>query len=168
MVTMKHALWHLLLVVMVVALAGCAGSGGSVAAETKPEAPAAPAPAAPPVEQAAPAATPAATPAPEEPLFNRLKWSTASEVDNFGFDIYRSTAEDGPFERLTSQPIPGAGTVDEPRYYEYKDTAIDPTVDYFYYVESISVDGIREKFSPTIRAPAKRPKVAEGASESAP
>jgi len=166
---MKHALWRLLLVVMVVALAGCAGSGGTIAAETKPEVTAAPAPtAAPATPEPAPAATPAAAPAPEEPLFNRLKWSTASEVDNFGFDIYRSTAEDGPFERLTSQPIPGAGTVDEPRYYEYKDTAIDPTVEYFYYVESISVDGIREKFSPTIRAKAKRPKVAEGASESAP
>jgi hypothetical protein len=147
----------------VIVLAACAGSGkqyGSLAPEAEPTArtPAAP----------AQAAAPTATPAPEESLFNRLKWSTASEVDNFGFDIYRSTSEDGPFERLTSQPIPGAGTVDEPRYYEYKDTSIDLGVEYFYYVESISVDGIREKFSPTIRAPAKGPKVPEGASESAP
>jgi len=161
---MRQGIWRLLLVVAVVALAGCAGSGGAGTAANRPEASAAPAPGVAPVEKAAPAAAPT----PEEPLFNRLKWSTASEVDNFGFDIYRSTAEDGPFERLTSQPIPGAGTVDEPRYYEYKDTSIDPSVEYFYYVESISVDGIREKFSPTIRAPAKRPKVSEGASESAP
>lgn len=160
---MKKELWHLLLVVVVVALTGCAGSGGAVTADTRPEASAA-APAAAPKEEA----TPAAAPAPDEPPFNRLKWSTASEVDNFGFDIYRSTSEEGPFERLTSQPIPGAGTVDEPRYYEYKDTAIDPGVEYFYYVESISVDGIREKFSPIIRAPAKGQKIAPGASESAP
>ncbi len=161
---MKKELWHLLLVVVVVALAGCAGSGGAVTADTRPEASAAAAPAAAPKEEA----TPAAAPAPDEPPFNRLKWSTASEVDNFGFDIYRSTSEEGPFERLTSQPIPGAGTVDEPRYYEYRDTAIDPGVEYFYYVESISVDGIREKFSPIIRAPAKGQKIAPGASESAP
>lgn len=159
---MKKEFWKLLLVVVVVALAGCAGSGGSGPAAAVPE----PAPATTPAT--APAAAPAATPVPEGPPFNRLKWSTASEVDNFGFDIYRSTAEDGPFDRLTVQPIPGAGTVDEPRYYEYKDTAIDPGVEYFYYVESISVDGIREKFSPIIRAPAKGTKPAAGASEEAP
>ncbi len=92
-----------------------------------------------------------------EPLLNRLKWSTATEVDNFGFDIYRSLNEDGPFERVNSTPIPGAGTVDEPRSYVYEDVEIDPTRDYYYYVESISLDGIREQFSPVIKAKAKRP-----------
>ena len=159
---MKKEFWKLLLVVVVVALAGCAGSGGSGPAAAVP----APAPAATPAT--APAAAPAATPVPEGPPFNRLKWSTASEVDNFGFDIYRSTSEEGPFDRITLTPIPGAGTVDEPRYYEYVDTAIESGIDYFYYVESISVDGIRETFSPIIRAPAKGPKAAEGASEEAP
>lgn len=92
-----------------------------------------------------------------EPLLNRLKWSTATEVDNFGFDIYRSLSEDGPFERVTSTPIPGAGTVDAPRSYVYEDVEIDPTRDYYYYVESISLDGVREQFSPVIKAKAKRP-----------
>ena len=136
--------------VALIALAACAGSGGSGPAVAVPE------------------PAPAATPVPDGPPFNRLKWSTASEVDNFGFDIYRSTSEEGPFERLTSRPIPGAGTVDEPRYYEYRDTSIDLGVEYFYYVESISVDGVREKFSPIIRAPAKGTKPVAGASEEAP
>jgi len=165
---MRQGLWSLLLAVVVVVLAGCAGSGVAGTAGSAPEAVSTAPAAASPVTEAAPAAAPAATPASDEPIFNRLKWSTASEVDNFGFDIYRSTSEEGPFERLTSQPIPGGGTVDEPRYYEYKDTTIDPGVEYFYYVESISVDGIREKFSPIIRAPAKGQKIAPGASESAP
>lgn len=92
-----------------------------------------------------------------EPLTNKLKWSTASEVDNFGFDIYRSAVEDGPFERITQTPMAGAGTVDAPQYYEFVDADIDPTQDYYYYVESISIDGVRERFSPIIKAPAKRP-----------
>jgi len=89
------------------------------------------------------------------PLHNTLKWSTASEVENFGFDIYRSTSEDGPFEKMTSEPIPGAGTIDEPQHYVWEDDAIEAGVDYYYYIESISYGGVRERFSPIIRAPAK-------------
>ena len=101
------------------------------------------------------------TPATESPspdsesLHNTLKWSTASEVENFGFDIYRSTSEDGPFERMTQEPIPGAGTIDEPQRYVWEDTSITPDVTYYYYIESISYAGVRERFSPIIKAPAK-------------
>ncbi len=95
--------------------------------------------------------------APDEPAVNTLKWTTASEVDNFGFDIYRALDEDGPFERITIEPMPGAGTTDEPQNYVFVDSEIDPGKDYFYYIESISLGGIRETFSPVIRAPAKRP-----------
>ncbi|MBZ0114397.1 MAG: hypothetical protein K8J08_18185 [Thermoanaerobaculia bacterium] len=106
----------------------------------------------------------------EKPLDNRLKWSTASEVDNFGYHIYRADTEDGPFERLTEDPMPGAGTTDEPSYYEFIDDAIDPTRDYYYYVESLAMDGTRERFTPVIRAKAKTPGVedVEGTEDSEP
>lgn len=104
--------------------------------------------------------TPAAEPQPtEEPSAtadasedshrNTLKWSTASEVDNFGFDIYRAESENGPFVRLNDTPIPGAGTSDVPTYYEYIDDTIDPYRGYHYYIESISISGERERFTPT-------------------
>lgn len=93
----------------------------------------------------------------EEPPVNTLKWTTASEVDNFGFDIYRGLSEDGPFEKITAEVLAGAGTTDEPQDYVFVDDAIDPTRDYFYYIESISLGGVREKFSPIIRSPAKKP-----------
>ena len=100
-------------------------------------------------------------PAPEqpadEPLVNTLKWTTASEVENFGFDIFRGLSEDGPFEKITAEPLPGAGTTDEPQNYVFVDDSIDPSKDYYYFIESISLGGIREKFSPVIRSPAKRP-----------
>jgi hypothetical protein len=93
----------------------------------------------------------------EDPPANTLKWTTASEVDNFGFDIYRGLDEEGPFDRITDEPLPGAGTTDEPQNYVFVDRDIDPTRDYFYYIESISLGGVREVFSPVIRAPAKQP-----------
>ncbi len=89
---------------------------------------------------------------------NTIRWSTASEVENFGYDVYRGEAEDGPFVRLTAQPIPGAGTSDEPHKYAYADKDIDPTKDYWYYVESVSYSGVRERFTPVQKAKAKQPK----------
>lgn len=92
-------------------------------------------------------------------LENVIRWSTASEVENFGFDVYRADAEEGPFVRLTDEPIPGAGTTDEPQSYSYADRTIEPERAYYYYVESIALDGEREKFTPVIRAkPKPRPR----------
>lgn len=91
-------------------------------------------------------------------LSNTLRWTTASEVDNFGFDVYRADREEGPFARLTQEPIPGEGTTDVPTNYAYVDDTIEPDREYFYYVESISMDGRREHFTPVVRvAPKRRP-----------
>lgn len=102
-------------------------------------------------------ATPMDEPSDQEDteIKNKLKWTTASEVDNFGFDIFRSLSEDGPFEKVTEDPLPGAGTTDEPQIYVWEDFDIEKGTDYYYYIESISMDGVREKFSPIIKAPAK-------------
>jgi len=82
-----------------------------------------------------------------------IKWSTASEQDNFGFDIYRGESEEGPYVRLNANPIPGAGNSDEPHLYRYVDATIAPDKAYYYYVESISMNGLRERFTPIIAVP---------------
>ena len=102
-----------------------------------------------------------AEPEPVEDYSNTLRWTTASEVNNFGFDVYRSTSEDGPFERITVDLIAGAGTIDEPQSYVYVDTTIDPAKGYFYYVESISLSSVRERFSPVIAIGPKKPAAEE-------
>jgi hypothetical protein len=88
---------------------------------------------------------------------NTLKWSTASELDNFGYDVYRSEHKNGPFTKLTKEPIAGAGTSDLPSYYEYTDTSIEPYKRYYYYIESISMNGKRNRFTPIREAPPKFP-----------
>lgn len=93
---------------------------------------------------------------PEQRLTNTARWRTASEAGNFGFDVFRGESEDGPFERINPETILGAGTTDEPSSYSFVDDTIDPCRDYWYYVESISLSGERERFTPVFRAPAKR------------
>ena len=89
---------------------------------------------------------------------NEIQWTTATEVDNFGYDVYRGTSEDGPFERLNENPIPGAGTTDEPTSYSFIDDDLDPYQTYWYYLESISMTGVRERFSPIFRKKPKLPR----------
>jgi hypothetical protein len=97
----------------------------------------------------------AAVPA-DKRLSNTAHWTTASEEENFGYDVYRGDVEKGPFVKLTKQPVLGNGTTNETHKYQYVDDSIDPCRDYWYYVESIASDGRREKFTTVFRAPAKR------------
>lgn len=93
---------------------------------------------------------------PEQRIANTVRWSTASEQDNFGYDVYRGDTEEGPFTKLNAEPIAGAGTTDTSHAYEYRDDSIDPCQSYWYYVESISTSGEHEKFTPTFQAKPKR------------
>ncbi|HET6631276.1 MAG TPA: hypothetical protein VFG73_01030 [Rhodanobacteraceae bacterium] len=130
----------------------------SVASAPMPAASAAPAAAS---TAAAAAPVPVGTCGPQtgpeaDRIANTAKWTTASEQDNFGYDVYRGESKDGPFVKLTKQPIPGGGTTDETHHYKFVDDTIDPCKAYWYYVESIDTSGRHEKFTPTYKAPAKR------------
>lgn len=85
-------------------------------------------------------------------ISNSLKWVTASEVNNFGFDVFRGDFEEGPFTRINKDTIPGAGNSDTPNQYKYVDDSIEEGKAYWYYVESISMAGVREKFTPTFQS----------------
>jgi hypothetical protein len=92
---------------------------------------------------------PAAKPARQKPVLT-LKWSTASEVDNYGFFIMRGDTEKGPFKQLNEQVVPGAGNADVPSKYVYEDKDVVEGRTYYYYLDSISLQGVREKFSPVL------------------
>ncbi|HST27634.1 MAG TPA: hypothetical protein VLK26_04625 [Rudaea sp.] len=93
---------------------------------------------------------------PAQRVKNTAHWTTASEENNFGYDVYRAMSEKGPFAKLTKTPILGNGTTLETHNYAFADDGIDPCKDYWYYVESIATDGSREKFTPVFHVPAKR------------
>jgi hypothetical protein len=156
-----------LAILIVTLLAACSES--QPPAQTAQQTPAAaPAPEKAPASNAAPAAAEAPKEVPEgdcgdqsklpedQRIANTARWSTASEQNSFSFDVYRGDTEKGEFAKITKMPMMGAGTTDETHKYEYRDDTIDPCKDYWYYVESTSTKGEREKFTPVFHALAKR------------
>lgn len=68
----------------------------------------------------------------------QLKWSTATELNNLGFDIQRS-AEGNRF--VTIGFLQGKGTTTESNNYSYVDRAISPNTQYSYRLKQIDFDG---------------------------
>ena len=91
-------------------------------------------------------------------MSNNVKWVTASELNNFGFDVMRGDSEEGPFTKINEHTIPGAGSSDTPNNYGFVDETIEAGKVYWYYVESISMSGQREKFTPTFQSKPRFPK----------
>ena len=97
------------------------------------------------------AGEPKPTPKPDDRPHVTLSWSTASEVDNFGYFVMRGDDEKGPFKQLNEKAIPGAINSEVPRDYKYVDFAVTPGKVYWYFLEAVSTSGVREKFSPVLK-----------------
>jgi hypothetical protein len=93
------------------------------------------------------AKAPAAKPG---PLKLSIKWSTSSEVDNYGFWIMRGDSEKGPFKEANTKMVPGAGNSDLPKKYAFDDLNVEMGKTYYYYLDAISTKGVREKYSPVM------------------
>jgi len=70
-----------------------------------------------------------------------LNWVTESELDNAGFNIYRSISKDGKFIKVNNKLIQGAGTTGERSQYKYIDATAKPNIEYYYRIEDVSFSG---------------------------
>ena len=70
-----------------------------------------------------------------------LTWTTASEVDNAGFNLRRSEQRNSEFTLLNPVLITGAGTTGERQTYTFTDTTAKPGVEYYYQIEEVSFAG---------------------------
>ena len=61
-----------------------------------------------------------------------LAWSTESEIDNDGFNIYRSKTEGGEYIKINSSIIPAQGSATQGASYEYVDTDVQNRKTYYY------------------------------------
>ncbi len=78
-----------------------------------------------------------------------VRWETVSEIDNLGFNLYRSQAAGGVYTRLNDTLIPSQapgspiGVV-----YTWLDGAVEPGVTYYFKLETVDVQGSTTLFGP--------------------
>jgi hypothetical protein len=91
-----------------------------------------------------------------------LAWSTASELGNLGFHLYRALAREGPFERVTASLIPGLGWSPTGQSYAYHDPGLANGAIYFYELEDIDASGAATRHGPVWATPSPEPGGTQG------
>ncbi|MBC8228076.1 S8 family serine peptidase, partial [bacterium] len=72
-----------------------------------------------------------------------LRWMAETEVNNVGWNIYRSVSKAGPFTNIDF--VFGAGNSAFPNDYQYVDKNVLNGVTYFYYIEDVDIQGNKSK-----------------------
>ncbi len=67
-----------------------------------------------------------------------LNWTTATELNNQGFEIFRSAQNDNNWQKIGF--VPGFGTTTEPKNYSYFDQSVKSGT-YYYRLKQIDFDG---------------------------
>jgi len=70
-----------------------------------------------------------------------LNWQTATEVNNYGFELERSIDEKN-YQLITF--IPGNGNSNSPKFYSYRDTRLSGGNTFYYRLKQIDNDGTYE------------------------
>ena len=70
-----------------------------------------------------------------------LEWTTQSETENFGFNIYRSLDEKGEYIRINTNIINGAGTSSLQHNYNFVDYNVKLGNTYYYKIAEIDFSG---------------------------
>jgi hypothetical protein len=68
-----------------------------------------------------------------------LNWATASEMNNSGFDLERTTTPPDNFEKIGW--IAGNGSTSNISYYNFEDGNVKPNINYYYRLKQIDFDG---------------------------
>jgi hypothetical protein len=103
------------------------------------------------------AAVPGPTATPDPARSNTLRWSTKGGSTNYGYEVFRAESEAGPFTKVNGAFISGhlAYRGQQVQRFTFTDTSIDPSKDYWYYVESVNLMNERARLTPIQKAPAK-------------
>jgi len=70
-----------------------------------------------------------------------LEWTTASEIDNAGFNVYRAESEEGPYLKINEDLIFAQGSSTDGSSYEFVDEGLKNRKTYYYQLEDIDLNG---------------------------
>ena len=83
----------------------------------------------------------------------KLNWETESEIDNVGFNIYRSETEVGGYEQINAALIPAKGSATDGAKYSYIDRTAKNRKTYYYILEDVDVNGVGTPHGPVSATP---------------
>ncbi len=76
----------------------------------------------------------------------RLTWNAGQEEQAYGYLIYRADKPEGPFRRVNARIVP-VSDAPPPHKYTYEDKDVEAGRSYYYYLESISKGGVKDRLS---------------------
>lgn len=89
-----------------------------------------------------------------------LEWSTASELANLGFEVYRALSENGEYQMIDSyennDDLEGGGYSNNQRDYSYTDEFVTNNITYWYKIADVDYNGIRTYHGPVSAVPASQ------------
>jgi ELWxxDGT repeat protein len=77
-----------------------------------------------------------------------LAWSTESEIDNVGFNLYRAETEDGEYVKINETLISAKGSPTQGASYEFIDKDVKNRTTYYYKLEDIDLFGTSTMHGP--------------------
>jgi hypothetical protein len=78
----------------------------------------------------------------------RVEWVTKTEIDNVGFNLYRSTEREGTYQKLNSSLIPGLISSAVGKRYTFMDANVVKGRLYYYKLEDIDLRGTKTMHGP--------------------
>jgi len=83
----------------------------------------------------------------------RITWTTESEIDNAGFNLYRSESRGGIFKKINSSLIPAQGSSTQGSSYTFVDNNVRNRKTYYYKLEDIDLNGTATMHGPVSATP---------------
>jgi hypothetical protein len=79
----------------------------------------------------------------------RVTWKTETEMNTAGFNLYRGTSPDGPFDaKVNGELIAPSSDPLTGKEYTYIDKTAQPGVTYYYELQEVERDGAVNRFGP--------------------
>jgi len=74
-----------------------------------------------------------------------IEWTTASELNTVGFNVYRRESLEGPETRINPELIPASTDPLQGGSYQFIDKSVKPGLTYYYELEDVEMDGVTNR-----------------------